>query len=107
VAWPGASTPFQTGLSQGQFCDRNYKQGNSPAEGLGCSTGRELGLGIRKRDGAAGAEAKRVLWVKGEGDYSPQTSEALMAFKAQKYPTGRGRGKGRKRWSAIVFVCLC
>lgn len=32
------------------------------------------------------------------GHCSPQTSEALMALRGQKYPTGRGRGNRRKRW---------
>lgn len=39
---------------------------------------------------------------------SLRTSEALMAFKGQKYPTGRGRGNGRPwcRCGALVSVCL-
>lgn len=83
-----SSRPISDGLSLGYSCVWGHQQEVSPAEGLGCSPGW-VRAGQQESD-----PAKRILCGEGAA-CRPQTSEALMALKGQKYLTGRGRGNGR------------
>ena len=60
-----------------------------------------------QQEGRASGQRPTVACMWGGAGPSPRTSEALMAFKGQKYPTGRGRGNGRPwcRCGALVSVC--
>ena len=60
-----------------------------------------------QQEGRASGQRPTVACMWWGAGPSPRTSEALMAFKGQKYPTGRGRGNGRPwcRCGALVSVC--
>ena len=71
---------------------------------VGIVTGQGAGAGSRRDEQAVSGQQWPVCG--GEGP-SPRTSEALMAFKGQKYPTGRGRGNGRPWCRCGTLVSFC
>lgn len=94
-----SSRPIADGLSLGHSCVWGLQQAVSPAEGLGCSPGWE-GAGQQESD-----PGKRILYREGAA-CRPQTAEALMALKGQKYLTGRGRGN-RRDWCRCGCHGVC
>ena len=102
VAWPEASPHFRWSQACRLLCLELLAGKVSPA---GIFTLQGAGAGEQEGRGSWSA-ANRIPWGEGAG-HSPRTSEALMALKGQKYPTGKGRGNGRDRCRhGGLGVCL-
>lgn len=93
VRWPGVASPFRMVSAKGIPVVRRLELWENSISERVCCQMLEGGQSERR------AAANRVLQSQREGHCSPpQTSEALMALRGQKYLTGRGRGNRRKRW---------
>lgn len=102
VAWPGAAPHFRGSQACTLLCLELLAGKVSPA---GVCTMQGAGAGEQEGWGSWSV-ANRIPRGEGAG-HSPRTSEALMALKGQKYPTGRGRGNGRDRCRrGGLGVCL-